>query len=313
MSVPRGRPIGHPVAWSSGRPSSQVSGSGEASASPKLRRSTSSSLVLRRGWSRREAAIGESLSERDWAVLRSVAEHRFLVTRQVEQWHFHDHGSPLAGARAARRVLRRLAGARVLDPLARRVGGVRAGSASYVWRVGPLGHRLLRSRDLGPLTKRPPSEPGLRFLEHCLAVADVHLQLLTAEREGHVLLGRVQVEPACWRSYAGIGGERLTLKPDLFAITTIGGYEDHWFIEVDRGTESLPTLLTQCQRYEAYRRSGREQAMNDVFPLVVWIVLDEARQARLRKAITGASALDEALFRVVVPDDLVALLSGGVT
>jgi hypothetical protein len=136
---------------------------------------------------------------------------------------------------------------------------------------------------------------------------------MTAEREGHVLLGRVQVEPACWRSYGGIGGERLTLKPDLFAITTTGEYEDHWFIEVDRSTESLPTLLRQCQRYEAYRRSGHEQATNDVFPLVVWVVLDEARRARLRKAISVASALDEALYRVVVPDDLVALLSGGAT
>jgi hypothetical protein len=204
-------------------------------------------------------------------------------------------------------VLRRLAGYRVLEHLARRVGGVRAGSSSYVWRLGPLGHRLLQDGDTRP---RRTSEPGLRYLDHCLAVADVNLRLIMAARRGLFQLLDVDLEPDAWRGYLGTAGQRLTLKPDLFAITSTGPYEDCWFIEVDRGTESMPTLLKQCHQYEAYRRSGREQDQLGTFPLVVWIVSDESRRQRLREAIAASRSLTLALFRVVLEVELVDLLGG---
>ena len=70
------------------------------------------------------------------------------------------------------------------------------------------------------------------------------------------------VEPASWRRFTGLGGARLTLKPDLYAETasTSGSDLVHaWFIEVDLGTEGIPTLLKKCRDYEAYRRTGIEQ------------------------------------------------------
>jgi hypothetical protein len=308
MSGPVPLPLGPPVAWSNDGDNAQAGTFGTPSRPPEFHPVPSSPAPGRAGRLRREA-VERDLSGRDWTVLEPVALHRFLSTRQVERLHFADHASALSGARTARRVLRRLAGMRVLDHLERRIGGVRAGSASYVWRLGPVGHRLLRQRAHPLLTQRPSGEPGLRFLQHTLAVGDVHLALRDLHRRGERQLLELQLEPASWRFYLGAGGERLTLKPDLYAVTATDAYEDHCFLEVDRGTESLPALLAQCQRYQAYRRSGQEQARLGVFPIVIWLVSDVARAERLRRAIRR-SGLDPALFGVGLAEELPRLLAG---
>src|SRR5260370_259196 len=82
-------------------------------------------------------------SQRDLEILRIVSEHRFLSARQIEALLFHEHASGDAGARVCRRVLARLTRDRILIRLQRRVGGVRGGSASFVYAVGPVGWRLL--------------------------------------------------------------------------------------------------------------------------------------------------------------------------
>ncbi|WP_460015850.1 replication-relaxation family protein, partial [Mycobacterium avium] len=75
--------------------------------------------------------LASRLSERDIAILGSIAEHQFLTAHQVEVLHFAD--LPAAGNRIARRTLARLRDHRLLGTLKRRIGGVRAGS-------GGLGH-----------------------------------------------------------------------------------------------------------------------------------------------------------------------------
>jgi hypothetical protein len=259
--------------------------------------------------SRRQAdRVARNLGDRDRAILNSVAAHRFLTTAQIQRFHFADHLSPDAAARICRRVLRRLHELRVIEHLDRRVGGVRAGSASYVWRVGLIGDRLLR---LGiadqPRARR--KEPSLRHLEHCLAIADAHLALRDLAAAGAIELLQVQTEPACWRTAAGFG-DRI-LKPDLFAVTASGEYEDHWYIEVDRATESLPTLLKKCAQYEDYRRTGIEQQDRGVFPLVIWSVPDGARAAKLGAAIAASRSLDTDLYRICTPASFPGVISGG--
>lgn len=255
-------------------------------------------------------AVSEQLSQRDGAVLESVAAHRFLTTRQIEALHFHDHGSPLAGARTCRRVLRRLHALGLLAHLQRRVGGVRAGSSSFIWCLGPVGDRL-RRMNRGEGVRQRVREPSPTFVDHCLAVADAHLSLVTAERAGQLQLAQLELEPDCWRHYLGPSGGRETLRPDLFAVTVTGEYEDHWFLEIDRGTESLPTIVRKCRQYEAYRRTGLEQEGAGVFPIVVWVVPTPSRQEKLREAIVAARGVDAGLHRVVLPAELVGLISGG--
>ena len=256
--------------------------------------------------------MSEALAERDWALMASLAEHRFLTTKHIEALHFDGHASPLAAARATRRVLARLHQQRVITHLDRRVGGVRAGSASYVWTLGPVGDRLLRQRrdDDGP--RRRVYEPSATFLDHTLAIADAHVALVQGHRDGRLELVTVEVEPACWRSYLGAGGERLLLRPDSYVVTASGHFEDSWFVEIDRGTEHLPTLMTKCHTYAAYRATGREQADHDVFPRVVWSVPDQRRHDRLSTALDSARNLERDLFQVVLSDGLVALMVAGV-
>lgn len=254
--------------------------------------------------------LNRLLSDRDWLVLDLLADHRFLTTRHIEQFIFTNHKTPISAARTSRRVLARLDGWNLIERPIRRVGGLHAGSSSSIWMLTSIGQRL-RSLRAGIGAVGRVREPGERFIAHYLAIADTHLALVTGQRAGHLDLLEVRIEPACWRTYTGLGGSREVLKPDMFAVTAGGEFQDHWFIEVDRATESIPTLLKQCQQYETYRRHGSEQADRGVFPLVLWIVPDATRATKLTTALSTARGLDPQLYRVETPDTFIELVIGG--
>lgn len=266
----------------------------------------------RRIGSARLRQIQAAMIPRDWAVLRSVDQFGFLTTAQVDTLHFFSHATNEAAARICRRVLQRLRRDRIIEPLQRRIGGLRAGSSAYIWRVGPAGDRLLRAGDSdAPRVRR--KEPSLRFLEHRLAVADAACQLAIGARGGAFELLTLTVEPQSWRPMTDAYAARSFLKPDLFAVTATAEFEDHWFIEVDRATESLPTLLGQCVLYMEYRRSGREQASVGLFPRVLWLVPDAGRRDQLNRAIAADGRLDAQLFRVTEQHQLLPAITAALT
>lgn len=264
-------------------------------------------------------ALNARLSERDTAVLRSVAEHRFLTATQIQVLHFGEQ-SEASGRRVTQRVCARLRRHHLLGTLPQRVGGIRAGSAGLNHYVDDLGLRLLDA-ERGTRTRRRFHEPSARFVDHLLAIADVHVALVAADRDHTVELVACTVEPVAWRDYTGLGGARVTLKPDLYIETAVppgNDYLDSYFIEIDRGSESIPTVLKKCREYETYRRSGREQQQSDgAFPVVVWSMSarDPDRAQRRRNALGEAIAADRhltpALFRIVAPDQLTALMQKG--
>lgn len=261
--------------------------------------------------------INSHLSDRDRAILRSVDDHQFLTVGHLETLHF-DAIAPSARSRIARRVLARLRGLRVLDALDRRIGGIRSGSQGLIYHVGVAGDRILDR----PVRRgsRLRYEPSARFLAHRLAVADAHIALVVADRNQDIELIASAVEPSTWRRYTGIGAAQRILKPDLFAETAPHGGGDMvraWFIEIDRGTEHIPTLLKKCHEYETYRQTGIEQDRHGAFPLVIWSMshADPAKAVRRRQALEDAVDADprlpSALFRVVAPDGVLAVLLGG--
>jgi Replication-relaxation len=254
--------------------------------------------------------LARTLSGRDHAVLDEVAEHRFLTTDQIARLLFHALPTLRARLRATRRVCGRLATEELLERLPRRVGGVSAGADATVWMLTSIGHRL-RSLLRGRGDVDRAREPSARFLFHCLAVAEARLAAVEAARSGALELVRLQIEPRCWRDFPGNGGVRETLRPDLALVSASGEFEDHWFVEVDLATEHLPTVVRKCQQYERYRATGREQEEHGVFPVVVWLVPDERRAAKVREAIRAARRLDQELYRVVVASDFAAVLAGG--
>lgn len=241
-------------------------------------------------------ALRERLSERDVAILRQVAELRLMSARQLQALHFPtaEHGSEAAATRARQRTLQRLLRDRLLMQLERRIGGVRAGSAGLVLALGPVGQRVLALD--GP--RRRAYEPTGRFVDHTLAAAQLVVDVTLATRAGRLEVLEQQAEPRCWREFAGVGGRSL-LRPDAFFVLGSGDFELRWFIEIDRASESLPTVLRKCLLYADYYQSGVEQARHGgVFPRVCWSVPDERRADRLRWAIDRDRALPDRLFVV---------------
>jgi hypothetical protein len=253
------------------------------------------------------AHLREQLSRRDLGVIQQVAELRLMSARQIQAIHFPaaEHQNELAATRARQRVLTRLIRERLLLCLARRIGGVRAGSAGLVLALGPVGQRVLRLD--GP--RRRSYEPTLRFVDHTLAISQLVVEVTLAARAGSLELLDTQAEPECWREFADVSGRRV-LRPDACLVLGVGEYELRWFIEVDRATESLPTVLHKCHLYADYYQSGQEQARHGgVFPRVCWVVPDEGRAERMRRAIARDRTLPERLFVVTTSAQAVATLA----
>lgn len=250
------------------------------------------------------------LGERDKEVLLAVQRHRYLMTGQVQRLIFTNAATSTAALRAASRCLRKLKSLGLVCSLTRRIGGVRAGSGSLVWYISHAGERLLRLHEHKPVPVRRFFEPSPYFLAHTLAVSEISIQLTELCREQGMELSSLQPEPECWRAYSEHGAY-LSLKPDLYAVTVSGEYEDRWFFEVDLDTESPAKVIEKCQRYHQYYRTGLEQKAAGVFPLTVWIVPDQGRRDRLAAAIRTAFDKQPRLFAVITGDELAHLVKYG--
>lgn len=237
-------------------------------------------------------AVRPALTNRDFEVLQALAAFRLATTDQLRRGYFAGYRSESAAAWMCRAMLRKLVGFGLVDHLAHRVGGVRAGSAGKVWRLRPAGWRMLAITTANGRTPRiVRSEPSVHVRDHTLAITETAVQLRETERAGAVELIECTPEPASWRTYLNAGGGLVTLKPDLFAVTAAknAAFEDVWFIEVDRATESLPTIRRKAAQYDRYRNTGREQAAQGVFPKVVWLTPDTTRAEQITAALAGAN------------------------
>ena len=254
--------------------------------------------------SKRLYELRARLSDRDWQVIATLARVRVATSSQLEVLHFSE-----VSRRMARKRLASLVAQRVLARLPRTVGGFESGSTGHVYALDVAGQRLA---DLGgPGRLRRPWRLGTAFLAHSLAISDVYVRLVLAERAGSVRLVRFVGEPGSWRSFYGPGGGRVTLKPDAYVVLAGDGYEDHWLLEVDRGTESAPTLARKCSLYRSYWQSGIEEADGGIFPRVLWLVPDEQRAATLRQVIRRQPGEAADLFDVALLSGVVERLVAG--
>jgi len=247
------------------------------------------------------------LSQREKDVLHSIKKCHYLKTDQAARLHFGGAPNPAAALRAVTRSLAKLQGMGLVQPLKRRIGGVRAGSSSYVWTLKMAGMELLR---LGmdnppnkPRTRKQIHEPTLIFLNHTLAISELYTYLQTRTN-----LISAEFEPICWRGYATMFGVNVTIKPDLYAITTADGYEDHWFFELDLDTEAPCRIMKKCESYGRYYLTGQEQKRTGIFPRVAWIVPDYKRKASLERHINEKLSEYADLFVVITFDDLPELV-----
>jgi hypothetical protein len=252
------------------------------------------------------ADLNAQLTAHDEAVLKCVSDLRFVSGSQLTRLCFAQSRDPAANARAARRALVRLVRLDCLARLPRRVGGVRAGSAGFVYYLGLAGQHLAADRDWQPKRKgRRSLSPGTLFLAHTLQIAELHAQLVEADRAARLELLELAAEPACWRSYG-----QATLKPDSYLRLGNGAFEDSYFLEIDRGSEGSRTLERKLGEYRAYHLSGQEQTARSVFPKVLWLTNSVERVAVIEDCIERLPPAAQELFRVVrFPDAIDAVIA----
>jgi hypothetical protein len=254
-------------------------------------------------------ALSERLGERDFAVLERVSGLRFVSGDQLRRLCFPGD-DVAASARSARRALLRLVRLKVLGRLPRTVGGKRSGSAGFVYHLAPGGLRLAISRGWQPERLRRRSFiPGTLFVRHALQVAELHTQLVEADRSRRIELLELSAEPVSWRTFGYPGGQHTALKPDTSVRLAVGAWELSHFVEVDRGTEGSRAIERQLKLYAAYHDSGREQDAHGVFPSVLWTAPTAERAEAIEGCIGRLPHPKRALFRVVRFEDALAALS----
>lgn len=257
----------------------------------------------------RLAVLERSLSARDRAIVDTLDRLRVATTAQLRRLHFADL-TEASAARQAPRTLRRLTAHGVLTCLPQQVGGVRAGSLAAIWGLDLAGQRLASGAGPAGGPMRRPWSPGLAFLAHRLAVGELYVALVEAERAGRCELLDFAAEPVSWRRYAAVHGGSAHVKPDAFVRLGVGAYERGAFVEVDRATESAAAIARKCRAYRRYWEAGREQARRGYFPQVVFGVPAEARKAAVVEVFARQPEDSWPLWRVVLAPDLAAALIG---
>lgn len=251
----------------------------------------------------RLAELERTLTARDWTILATLARVRLATGQQLQRLCFTG-----LTPRRAQQALSAMTARRLVARLPRIIGGVRAGSAGHVYTLDVAGRRLaLRDQRRA----QRPWNVGVAFLAHTLGITELYARLVEADRAGTLELRNFVTEPASWRTFAGPGGARAVLKPDAYAVVRLGEYEDHWFIEVDRGSESAPTLGRKCDTYRRYWQTGAEQARHELFPKVLWLVPDDKRQDVLVEVFGRQPVHAWELFRVARFDEAVTRIAQG--
>lgn len=226
------------------------------------------------------AVLGRRLGERELGVIETLCRFKLATATQLQRLDFANYATALTGARAARRTLARMTKQRLLVRLDRRVGGVRAGSASYIYALGPLAHRMRDGH-----SRRRWREPSHPFVAHTIAITELATQLTTEIPTGCELL-ELEPEPSCWRTFTSGHGTVEVLKPDLAAVTADAVSEFRWFIEIDLGTEAGTAIARKAARYRRYHDTGIQQHDHEVFPKVLFVADTERRADIIDRTLT---------------------------
>ncbi|MDG4795058.1 replication-relaxation family protein [Micromonospora sp. WMMD1082] len=216
------------------------------------------------------------LTRRDRRLLSWLAEHYLLSTGQVTKALF-------PSGRSARLRLTRLHRLEVLD---RFVDDESAESSQYLYALGPKGFTINRDAYHDP--DNPTATParssrergnrivGSRKLQHLLGVNDFFCDLLAHARTNpQARLRRWWSEQHATDAYGAAG-----VQPDGHGVWTVGDTTVGFFLEHDRNTEPLGTVLRKLRGYERVTEFG------PTYPLLLWVP-GRGRERHLLDALAG--------------------------
>lgn len=260
-------------------------------------------------------AIGPQLTERDRAIIRTVGQFKLVTGKQLERLYFAGC-SDTSRARNRQAVLSRLTGHQVLATVGpgrrhgqqRQMGGSLGGSQGYVYTLDLAGQRLAEtagSRPRRPLVWYEPTAA------HFLAVTELYVRLVEAERMGRLRLEQFHAEPECWRTF-----DRQTLKPDAYVQLQIEQEgqlrRGRFFVEVDRANQYGTKISTKLPQYAAFwqyeRARFQRSGKRGHFPGVLFLVPTSERGTYLERLIQRDPETAR-LFRVALYDEAVAAMA----
>lgn len=252
--------------------------------------------------------IEASLSTRDKEIAETVGRLGLVTGRQLQLLFFAASESKDQGRRSAQSALKRLVNREVLLTLDRRIGGARSGSSGFVYKLGYAGQRLFRRWQGMPASRsRRSVDPGEPFVAHRIACSQLYVDLQSAEALGDLRIDLFESEPDCWRRRIGPFGKSLTLKPDAHVQLATSGRRLHWFVEIDRGTESQTVIARKGRAYLDHYRSGAEA---DVMPRVLWLTDSEQRAEQLALTLHALPHPSHELHLVATTNQTIQTLKG---
>lgn len=242
--------------------------------------------------------LAADLSDRDRSIMLDLARTRVLSGAHLTRLHFADLSANTRD-RMRRRVLARLNTLGLVTTLERRIGGAHSGSAGLIYALDSGGQRAMpfiqAHKAIEPTARtRKPWTPGQTFLLHSLDVSELYVQLVEAERTRQLTLAEYLTEPASWFP-SGMGG---LMKPDAYALVQTQHIEDAWVIEVDRATESLPTLRRKLLVYVDFAHAGQD-GPDGTTPRVLVTVPHQQRLVAVQRLIRDLPEPAERLILAV--------------
>ena len=239
--------------------------------------------------------VSQRMNERDQAILEIVNRLRLVSSQQLERLFFSSLSTTGSRNAARGRALKRLITWGILTPLPRRIGGAGHGSAPLVLALDSTGRRLLATRQIGAGLHpqvRFPGPPGVRTVQHTLAVSEFYTGLVEQARGTAAELRTFESEPACWWP-DGLGGY---LKPDALAVLQEPRRRDYWWIEMDMATETLATIRKKALTYLDFLKRG-QLGPRGVMPWVLFCTPDEKRAALIQKLLESLPLVPQKLLR----------------
>jgi len=250
--------------------------------------------------------LQNKLSDRDWQILGEVNRLHLTTGSQLDRLFF-SHLSGRSRISSRSRALSRLVSWRVLEQLPRRIGGDKRGSSVAIYAVGIAGKRLLEARHNDDSSTKKPRRtpvPGERFTAHVLDISEVYVQLIEAARAGRLQVAEFVTEPAAWWPN-GRGG---LLKPDAFTVLAGSAGKRAFWLEIDRATESVPTLGRKLRVYLDFVRHGTAGPYGAI-PRVLITVPHQRRLLNTIRLLDSLAEPASELFAVVLYEDALEWLA----
>jgi len=254
-------------------------------------------------------AISFCLTERDIEILKAVNRYRYMRTSQVWRLIFPDNKTTQAPTRRLKYLYHNGFLSRI-QPLMR----PGQGSGEMCYHLAREGEKLLQECDEKVRHYNKSGTAKHIFLQHALDLSEFRVNLELALKESqiarlHRFVCDFEIKE---KTDSAIGKyryklyhecihpltrERFVVYPDgLIVLHGVGKYEEFqtlYFLEIDRGTESLSRIRDKVIGYELYRQNNIFKKFGEFKRFKVLLQTNSKKRAEnIRKHLIGQAGED---------------------